>query len=389
MNEQLNLFDIKEDDFNFDEMKQHLIDNLDMLKDMSVQEQTLYKKWKEMNKGGKMSKIKRKLFSYKENLWKPTWLLDIDQTIKEIEELEPYVELAEPGKGITEWVNYRKLIHTMEWVANPGRNMKFWVRDRKTDKVLGLICLGSDVTSIKVRDAYIGWDKINKFDQHKLNNTAIATTICSTQPGGYNMLMGKLVAALTTCKIIRDAWEEKYGDKLIAVGTTSLYGINSMYNGMPHFKTLGETAGQVRLKPDDEVYLPWNSWLKENYPEEHKKAINATGPKQNVINKVFKHCGIKPSKYDHGFKRGVYLAMMYDNGNEFLRGEIKESELKMKQKFIEDVEYTCRWWKPKAIRRYKNIYTSGRIKEEQLFYWDVIDLPWDITKSKYINEVGR
>ena len=81
--------------------------------------------------------------------------------------------------------------------------------------------------------------------------------------------------------------------------------------------------------------------------------------------------------------------MMYDNGNEFLRGEIKESELKMKQKFIEDVEYTCRWWKPKAIRRYKNIYTSGRIKEEQLFYWDVIDLPWDITKSKYINEVGR
>jgi len=342
-----------------------------------------------MNKGGNNSKAKRKLFSYKENLWKPTWILDTEQTIKEIEDLEPYVVMAIPGKGVTEWVNYRKLIHTMEWVANPGRNMKFWVKDRKTEKVLGLICLGSDVTSIKVRDAYIGWDKVNKFEQHKLNNTAIATTICSTQPGGYNMLMGKLIAALTTCKTIRDAWEEKYGDKLIAVGTTSLYGINSMYNGMPHFKTMGETAGQVRLKPDDEVYLPWNKWLKENHPEEHKKAITATGPKQNIINKVFKHCKIKPSTYDHGFKRGVYLAMMYDNGNEFLRGEIKESELKMKQKFIDNVEYTCRWWKPKAIRRYKNIWNQGRIKEEQLFYWDVIDLPWDITQSRYIKEVGR
>ena len=381
MNEQLNLFQTKEE-FNFDEMKQKLIDNLDMLKEMSVQEQTLYKKWQEMNKKGKMSKIKKKLYTYKQNLWEPTDIYNLEKTISEIEDLEPYVELATPGKGVTEWVNYRKLIHTMEWVANPGRNMKFWVKDRKTQKVLGLICLGSDVTSIKVRDAYIGWDKTNKFDQHKLNNTAIATTICSTQPGGYNMLMGKLVAALTTCKTIRDAWEEKYGDKLIAVGTTSLY-------GMPHFKTMGETTGQVRLKPDDEVYLPWNTWLKNTHPEEHHKAINATGPKQNILNKVFKHCGIKASTYDHGFKRGVYLAMMYDNGCEFLRGEIEESDLNMKQKFIDDVDYTCKWWKKKAIRRYKNMNEQKRIKPESLFYWDVIDLSWEETQNNYIKEVGR
>jgi len=389
MNEQLELFNVEENEFNFDEMKQQLIDNLDMLKGMSVQEQTLYKKWQEMNKGGKMSKIKKKLLIYQQNLWTPTDITDIKKTKIEIESLEPYVKLAEPGKGVTEWVNYRKLIHTMEWVANPGRNMKFWVRDRKTDKVLGLICLGSDVTSIKVRDAYIGWDKVNKFDQHKLNNTAIATTICSTQPGGYNMLMGKLIAALTTCKTIRDSWENKYGDKLIGVTTTSLYGINSMYNGMPHFKTLGETAGQVRLKPDDDVYLPWNCWLKENHPEEHHKAINATGPKQNIINKVFRHCGIKPSTYDHGFKRGVYLAMMYDNGCEFLRGEIRENDLKLKKKFKEDIPYTEKWWKKKAIRRYKNVYSQDRIKPQQLFYWDVIDLSWDKTQDKYLKEVGR
>ena len=277
----------------------------------------------------------------------------------------------------------------MEWVANPGRNMKFWVRDRKTDKVLGQICLGSDVTSIKVRDAYIGWDKINKFDQGKLNCTAIATTICSTQPGGFNMLMGKLVASLTTCKTIRDAWETKYGNKLIAVGTTSLYGIHSMYNGIPHFKTMGETTGQVRLKPDDSVYLPWNKWLKENHPEEHKKAISATGPKQNVINKVFKHCGIKPSTYDHGFKRGVYLAMMYENGCEFLRNEINEDKLKLKTKFEEDIPYTDKWWKKKAVKRYQTLYKNNKVKPETLFYWDAIDISWEEMKEKYLKEVGR
>ena len=81
--------------------------------------------------------------------------------------------------------------------------------------------------------------------------------------------------------------------------------------------------------------------------------------------------------------------MMYDNGCEFLRDEIEVSDLKMKQKFIEDVEYTCRWWKPKAIRRYKNMYDQDRIKPEQLFYWDVIDLSWEDTQNKYMQEVGR
>ena len=129
MGEQTTIFDIieSEDIFNFDETKQKLIDNLDMLKEMSVEEQTLYKKWQEMNKGGKMAKIKNKLYTYRYNLWLPSDLDNLEKTIKQIEDLEPYVELAEPGKGFTEWVNYRKLIHTMEWVANPGRNMKFWV----------------------------------------------------------------------------------------------------------------------------------------------------------------------------------------------------------------------------------------------------------------------
>ena len=44
-----NFFDIK-DDFNFETEKQNFVDNLDMLKLMSVQESTLYKKWQEFNK---------------------------------------------------------------------------------------------------------------------------------------------------------------------------------------------------------------------------------------------------------------------------------------------------------------------------------------------------
>ena len=70
----------------------------------------------------------------------------------------------------------------MDWNANPGRNQKYYVKDKNTGKILGLISLGSDVTTIKVRDDYIGWKKDDKFVEHKLNNTSINfyNSLCST-----------------------------------------------------------------------------------------------------------------------------------------------------------------------------------------------------------------
>ena len=152
----------------------------------------------------------------------------------------------------------------MEFTANPGRNVKFYVKDKSSGKVLGLICLGSDVTSLGVRDELIGWSKENKFKDGKLNHTAIGTTICCVQPLGFNMLGGKLVAQMVTSKVVRDTWKKLYGQTLVGISTTALYGIHSMYNGIPQWKTLGETKGKISLKPDDKFYDTWHQWLKDN-----------------------------------------------------------------------------------------------------------------------------
>ena len=92
----------------------------------------------------------------------------------------------------------RKMIHTMSWTANPGRNVKLFLKDKKSGKLLGLVSLASDVTSMGVRDKYIGWKKEDKFVKGKLNFTTIASTIVCTQPLGYNFLGGKLTAMMTT-----------------------------------------------------------------------------------------------------------------------------------------------------------------------------------------------
>ena len=384
--------------FDYDVEKGKFIENMDYLSSMPVEEQTLYKKWQEWNYDLATS-MKRKagLALHYDALWMPKDIQNKEQTIKEIEDLEPYVEIVDDSKESTRWTEIRKLIHTMSFDANPGRNVKIYIKDRVSGKILGMISLASDVTSLGVRDTYIGWTQDNKYKDGKLNHTTIASTIVCTQPLGYNFLGGKLIACMATSEVVRKHWKEKYGQTLIAVGTTSLYGIHSQYNGIPHFKTLGESAGKVATKPDDSVYEGWHHWIKENKSEEYaiqtaeKEGVDgpATGVKQKVINMIFKEVGIKASHYQHGFKRGVYFAQMYENGNEFLRNEITEDQLIMKDKFVDSDKYTMKWWKPKAIKRYEKLHEEGRIKPESLFYLDIIGMSWEDCKEKYLKEVGR
>jgi hypothetical protein len=393
--------------FDFEIEKAKLIENMDYLMTMSVQEQTLYKKWVELQEPT-MIQAKSQIASYYDLQWKPTDINNKELTIKEIESLDPYVEIVEDAKESTKWAAVRRMIHTMDFTANPGRNVKINVKDRVSGKLLGQISLASDVTAMGVRDNYIGWSKDNKFVDGKLNNTTIASTIVCTQPLGYNFLGGKLVAMMTTTPEVREYWKSKYNNVLIAVGTTSLYGIHSQYNGIPLFKTLGESAGKISLKPDDKFYDPWHQWLKENRAEWYQNNITnerirnganmgagdgASGPvsgiKQKILGQIFKECGIKANQYHHGFKRGVYFAMMYENGNEFLRKEITEDQLVMKDKFKQGNEYIQKWWKKHAISRYTKLHDEGRIKPEHLFYIDAIGMSWEQMKEKYLGEVGR
>ena len=393
-----NFFD--EEKFDFDAERKKFISNLDYLKSMSVQEQTLYKKWMEFNADvysmtQKASKFKR----INNSLWMPSDINNKEQTIKEIEALEPYVEMLEQGnaKDNETWTLVRKLIHTMEFTANPGRNIKFFIKDKPTGKLLGVVCLGSDVTSLGARDKFIGWSKDNKFKDGKLKHTSIGTTICCAQPLGYNFLGGKLVAALVTTSVVRDAWKKTYGQTLVGLSTTSLYGIHSMYNSIPLWKTLGESTGRVALKPDDSVYEIWHDWLKENETEEYLKQTTQkegvagppTGVKQKTINMIFKAVGVKVSTYMHGFKRGIFYADIYENGKEFLRGELEEKDLIMRKKYNDDSDYVMKWWKPKAIRRYTKLFDEGKLKPEKLFYGDIVGKTWEETKEMYLSEVGR
>ena len=387
-----------EAEFNYEAEKQKFIDNMDFLKEMSVQESVLWKKWEEFNKDPQFFMDRADTIDRLEKtIWQPTDIYNKELTIQEINSIEPIVEPVEQGnqKANEDWIITRRLIHSMEFTANPGRNVKFYVKDKVSGKVLGMICLGSDVTSLGVRDTLIGWNKENKFKEGKLNHTAIGTTICCVQPLGYNMLGGKLVAQMVTSKVVRDTWKKLYGQTLVGISTTALYGIHSMYNGIPQWKTLGETKGKISLKPDDSFYDTQHQWLKEHKTEDYKRVTTSktgqpvTGIKQKIIQMIYKELDIKRAKYEHGFKRGCYFANIYQNGKEFLRSEINEDQLEIRNMFDRDIEYIDSWWKRKAVNRYTKLLEQNKIKPEKLFYSGMINISWEEAKEKYLGDIGR
>tara|TARA_Y100001973_G_C5193548_1_gene332604 strand:- start:171 stop:1373 length:1203 start_codon:yes stop_codon:yes gene_type:complete len=394
-----NFFDIKTE-FPYDKEKEAFIEHMNVLKSMTVQESTLYKNWKQWNYDEYGMTQKGALIDLaQKQLWMPKDINDLEGTFEEIKRIRPIAVPVKQGDARSNdaWSVTRRLIHTMEFTANPGRNIKFYVKDEVTDKILGVICLGSDVISIKVRDKFIGWTKEDKLDNGLLNHTAICSTICSTQPFGYNFLGGKLIATMVNSKVVRDEWEKTYGQKLVGFSTTSLYGIHSMYNGIPHWRGLGESAGKIGLKPDDEFYDKWHDWIKENRKEEYEKKIKSkgsksgpvTGIKQRILSIIFNEIGISQSKYQHGFKRGVFFSELYDNTRPFLRGEIKEDELVLKKRLDNDVESIVSWWQKKSLKRYFKLHEQNRLKPEMLFYADMIGKSWEEAKEKYLGEVGR
>jgi hypothetical protein len=87
-------------------------------------------------------------------------------------------------------------------------------------------------------------------------NMANGQTIMCTQPFGRIFNGGKLLALLCSSKQVANDWKEKYGDVLVTVETTSLYGEkdSTQYDGLrPYWINLGKTSGNTPIKPTNEL----------------------------------------------------------------------------------------------------------------------------------------
>ena len=318
------------------ELKERLITELGYVSGMTVEEYTLYQKWCEVKNKypaqtvntlfGEESQLvdlsKDKLLSHvKNNIWSP-------QDPMDFEKLQPELIYTKDSPELPQlWNAIRTFASTMKNNNNIGRNLNFIVRDKPTKKYLGVICISSDFLDLTPRDSYIGWDRERK-TKKMINHTAIGSTIVPLQPLGYNYTGGKLLALMCLSDKVQETWKKEYGDTMVGVTTTSLYGSFSQYQNLKHWKKRGHSAGSVSYEATKPTIQMLRKWIMENHTRKYFEWYSATKPtgqpyKRDHRNRshtfAYSKLGIPKelTKSDHS--RGIYFSTLYDNTREFFK----------------------------------------------------------------------
>ena len=299
----------------------------------------------------------------KEGLWNFDNLHDKELTIQQIQSIEPLLI-----RGDKNWIHYRRMIHSAEYSSGVGRSLKYYIIDRNSKKLLGLIELSSDFGSLGSRDKHINWTHENRFNDGKLNNTAILSTCVSVQPFGHNVLGGKLMALLACSDVVRKDWKTKYGDELLGITTTSLFGNNNptMYDSMKViWKRLDKTNGDVIPNLPMELFKHIKNILKKCFPKELKQAESKTTPKQKVLNLILDKYSIPRKDCTHGYERGVYFSEFFQETKQILCGFDVPPILTPRYK--SSVNDLFQYWLTISIKRYEKLHSKGELKNDILF----------------------
>ena len=408
------------EDIDTEKLKHIVTEDLSFVSKMDVKEYTLYQKWCEVKY--KYPTVETNSFfddkpaladatqgaliqEVKNNFWNPTDPMEYLQLQPELiwtdgDDL-PTSKNRTNSKQPAIWNALRTFLSTMKNNSNIGRNLNFLVRDKITEKYLGVICMSSDFLDLTPRDNYIGWDRKRKTEK-MINHTCIGSTIVPIQPLGYNLVGGKLLALLCLSDTVQKTWEKQYKDKLVGVTTTSLYGKTkqiplSQYDRLKHWKKMGWTAGSVSFEPEKSTQKLIQNWLIKNHTRKYFEWYVAKKPsgqphkrdhRNRSLTFTYNQLGIPKNLIKSEHARGIYFGELYTNTKEFLREEISED--KLIKSFDNSTEYLTDLWKNKyAKKRIENLIKNERVSKESLFYDDLIYMTWEESKNKYLSQVGR
>lgn len=252
------------------------------------------------------------------------------------EVVDPYLSLVLAGTEDARLFRLATLLWSVPVSRGYGRRLRFLVRDRANDKLIGIFALTDPVFNLQARDSWVGWD-VNDRRQRLVN--VMDAHVVGAVPPYSSLLGGKVTAALMTSQEVCDAFAAKYNHRsgiisqqykhaqLLLLTVTSALGRSSLYNrlklpGIVDFQRIGQTAGWGHFHIPQPLFLLMRELLRR---EDHAYASGhrfGQGPnwRLRVVREAVKDVGLDQNLLRHGINREIYGIPLVQNWRECLRG---------------------------------------------------------------------
>ena len=257
--------------------------------------------------------------------------------------------------------------------------MRWIVREKRTQKVIGFIRFGSPVINSKPRNNWLGKaPDLSIFNRHAVMGFAIVPS----QPFGYNYLGGKLLALICISHFARESINEVFKKDIGLFETTSLYGSStsaSQYDGLkPFIRYKGLTDSKFLPLLHAEVFHRLHdefTRFNNNQPLTENSASSKKMKRQNKMISIIRNSLEDNSKLDD-FNRVIEMAFGLTQRKRFYISDygysnVREVILGEQDKLIPGqnwdkfhLENIISWWKRKAGKRYDKLKKEDRFRDK-------------------------
>ncbi len=280
--------------------------------------------------------------------------------INDIKKIKIELEFVENKKQRDIWNYFRRYVSSLKIQKGSkliGRQIHILVKDSNSSKYLGIISLSSDVYNLEPRDNLIGWNVETK--NNNLKYIMNMSTCVPLQPFGFNFNGGKLLASLAFSKEVLKYFKKEYGEPLLSITTTSLYGKSIQYDRLKNLKFIGKTKGNSSYKVSSELTNLCSNFLKKEYGYNYYKK-----KKFIILQKTFDKLSLPKEDILTDNPKGIYFGFTYSKSKYILNQQnpnfdlIDNSELKSAQEIF--IWWIDRW----ANQRFEHLNKSNNIKKD-------------------------
>lgn len=288
-----------------------------------------------------------------------------------VEELDLEIIFCNNNTELIDIWKYFKVMSSSAITSDDGFGyLKMMLKDKVTNKYLGILEISCDIISCLERDNYIGWNRNNKSERIKIDlddktkprsSFLVNITCCiGLQPMSHNLNIGKLLVVSVFSKEVLDYFYSIRGYYYAGVCTFGLYGKSIQYDRLKEIKYIGETKGTGTCEIPIDIYEKIRDFVKKYYEKEYLRRSKMSSSKMRILQFGLKQLDFNHTELlTHGKKRGIYFGYTSFDGKDFFNGK-KDSFVLNNIRSFNDI---VKWWKDRwSKKRYYHLFTQNRLK---------------------------